>query len=144
MNAKKYLKQLKKLDKMIENKMYEKDHMMSIATRTTSFLGGERVKSSGSHQKMADAVNRFIDLENEIERFIDELVDTRKEIIKVIEQLDSVEYDILHKIYVQYMDFEDVAIVYGKSYSWATHIHGRALKHVQHILDERDKNERSK
>ena len=26
---------------------------------------------------------------------------------------------------------------YGKTYSWATTVHGRALEHVQKILDER-------
>lgn len=138
MEAKDFLKQLKKLDKLIENKMIEQAQWRAIATGTTSHSEGERVQSSGSQQKMADAVCRYMDIEAEINRCIDRLVDVKMDVIKVIEMLDLTEYDLLHKMYVQYLTFDDVAEAYGKSYSWATTIHGRALKKVQRILDERE------
>ena len=139
MNAKLYLKQLKKLDLMINNKIIEKQQWKAIATGTTPKYGGERVQTSSSQQKMADAVCKYIEIEAEIDRCIDKLVDTRKEIISVIEQLDMTEYDVLHKIYVQYMSFYDVADIYDRTYSNITTIHGRALKKVQDILDEKGK-----
>lgn len=137
MDAKKFLQQLKKLDYMITNKIIEKEQWMTIATGTTAQMGGERVQSSGSQQKMADAVGKYIDMEKEIDRIIDELVDTRQDVINVIETLNATEYDLLHKIYVQYMTLDDVADLYEKSYSWVTTVHGRALKNVQKILDSR-------
>lgn len=137
MNARNFLKQPKKLDKMIENKLIEKEQWKSIATGTTAQMGGERVQSSGSQQKMADAIARFIDIEKEIDECIDNLVDTKNDVIAVIEQLNASEYDLLHKVYVQFLTLQEVADLYEKSISWAKTIHKRGLKNVQRILDER-------
>lgn len=137
MDAKQFLRQLKKLDKMIENKIAEKAMWKTIAFGTSAKMDGERVQASGSQQKMADAVCRYVDIEKEIDEQIDKLIDTKQDVISVIEKLKPTEYDILHKMYVQYMSLYDVADIYEKSYSWATTIHGRALKNVQAILDQR-------
>ena len=141
MKAKCFLRQIEKLDSMIKNKVVEQDQWRSIAMGTTAPMGGERVQSSGNKQKMADAVERFVEIERDINRSIDILVDTKNDVISVIEQLKTIEYDILHKLYVQYMSLYDVADIYDKSYSWVTTIHGRALKNVQTILDQREKEE---
>lgn len=137
MNAKEFLRQIKKLDRLIENKLIEIQRWKDIANNTTANLSGERVQSSGNPQKIADAICRYIDLEREINQDIDKLVDAKKDVIGVIEQLNATEYDIIHKIYVQHLTLEDVADAYDRTYSWATTIHGRALKHVQNILNKR-------
>lgn len=137
MRAKDFLKQLPKLNKMIENKMAEKEQWKSIALGTTSFSTSERVQSTPNQQKMSDAVVRCLDIEAEIDQCIDALVDTKKDVISVIEQLEATEYDVLHKVYVQNITLDIVADKYERSYSWATTIHGQALKNVQKILDER-------
>lgn len=135
--AKDFLMQLKKIDKIIENKLIEREQWKSIAMGTTSHSEGERVQSSGSQQKMADAIGRYIDIESEIDRCIDRLVATKQDVISVIEQLDTTEYDLLHVVYVQYLTLEDFAEQYGKSYRWAAGVHGRALVNVLKILKER-------
>ena len=137
MKAQDFLRQLKKLDCLITNKLIEKEQWQAMATGISARVGGERVQSSGSQQKMADAVGRYIDLEKEIDRTVDALIDTKKDVISVIEQLSPIEYDLLHKRYVQYMDLLDIADMYDKSISWVTTMHGRGLKHVQDILDSR-------
>lgn len=137
MKAKDYLKQVQKIDVIIKNKIIEKEQWMSMATSTTASSDGERVQSSGSQQKMADAVVRYVELEADIDRHINSLIATKKDVIEVIEQLPAIEYDILHRVYIQYKDLNDVAAEYGKTYSWITTVHGRALQHVQDVLDER-------
>lgn len=144
MNAKEYLKQVKKLDRLIENKLAEKDQWMSIATRTTQQLTADRVQTSGNTQKVADAVCKYIEIEEEINQFIDKLVDTKREVIGTIERLSATEYDLLHKVYIQYYTFDEFAATSDKTYSWVTTVHGRALKKVQNILDAREKNAVSK
>ena len=151
MEAKIFLKQLQKIDKMIVNKEKEILQWKTIAESTTAKMGGERVQSSGSHDKMADAVCKYTSIIDDVKKYRDELVQKRIEVIAAIEQLENpYEYDILHKIYVgeetiledgtkytHYCDFQEVADSYGMSYSWATTRHGTALKQVQKILDER-------
>ena len=141
MKAKDYLRQLQKLDKLIENKLAEKEQWKAMATSTTQQMSADRVQTSGNPQKMADAVCKIIEIEAEIDAFVDRLVDTKREVISTLERLNPTEYDLLHKVYVQYFTFDDVAIKNNKSYSWVTTVHGRALKNVQLMLDEREKNE---
>lgn len=135
-----YLRQLRKLDLLVQNKLIEKRQWYEIATGVSPNMSGDRVQSSGSQQKMADAINRYIDLELEIDAAIDALVDKKREVIAVIEQLSATEYDLLHKIYVQGKDLQTAADDYDKSYSWITTMHGRALQSVQRILDAGETN----
>ena len=140
MKAKEFMCQVQKLDRIIENKIAEKRKWQELAMGTTSCSNGDRVQSSGSHQKMSDAVCSYVDIESEIDCYIKKLIEKREEIINTIEGLEIVKYDVLHKIYVQGMDFSEIADIYNKSYSWVTTIHGRALKDVQKIIDERSNN----
>lgn len=136
--AQEYLEQIPKLNAMIENKMAEQAQWRGVALGITSNSEGERVQSSGGKQKMADALDRVVDLQAEINSLIDRLVDTKLEIIGTIEQLNATEYDVLHKRYIQGMTFDEVGAAKGKSKSWATTVHGRALQNLNLILDERE------
>ena len=157
MKAKDFMKQLQMLNKMIENKMEEKKQLQAMACSITAQMSGERVQTSGSKDKLGNAVTSYVDIEAEIDHFIDKLYDSRKKVISIIEKLDNpIEYDLLHKMYVgkielkgsdtendaifeiHYMDLYEVAALYNKSYTWATTTHGRALKNVQQLLDERE------
>lgn len=86
------------MDKLITNKQIEVDQWKIIASSSSANSEGERVQSSGNQQKMADAVARYVDIQAEINADIDRLVDLKREIISVIEQLDAISYDILHKV----------------------------------------------
>ena len=138
MRAKDFLSQIRKLDRMIVNKRIEIRQLKEIANNNTGDMTGEKVQSSGNPQRIAEAIVKYVDLEREIFQDINKLIDARRDVISVIEQLNTVEYDVLHKLYVQNFTFQDVATVYDRTYSWATTIHGRALKHVQQILNERE------
>lgn len=136
MEAKTFLRQVEKLDLRIQNKLIEQRQWREIALGITANMGGERVQASGSQSKMADAINKCVDCESEIDRLIDELIDVKKEVIEAIEKVDSpVEYDLLHRRYIQFQTLQEIADHYGYDYGWATTNHGRALKSLQEILD---------
>ena len=137
MKAKEYLRQIIKIDRMINNKIYESMQWKSVALGTTAPVASERVQTSGSKNKMADAMDKYIDLQAEINADIDRLIATKQEIIRTIEQLPAIEYDVLHKVYIQLKTFDVVAIETDHSYSWVTTVHGRALKHVQDLLNKK-------
>ena len=132
-----YLEQIEKLDVRIKNKLIEQMQWKDIALGITANMGGERVQSSGSLSKMADALNKCMDMEVEIDRLIDQLIAIKREVIQTIEKLDSpIEYNVLHMRYVQFKELQEIADHYGKEYGWATTTHGRALKNVQAILEK--------
>lgn len=143
MQAKEYLMQVKKLDRLIRNKQIEIERWREIATGSTANYGGERVQSSGSQQKMADAICELVDIQRELLESVGKLIRARQKIIDTIETLPPAEYDLLHKHYVQDIELRDLPAVYDsedkpRSYSWVTTCHGRALQHVQRILDDNE------
>ena len=87
--AQAYLEQVKKLDLRIKNKLIEKQQWKDIALGITTNTESERVQSSGSLSKMADAIAKCVDMEAEIDKLIDELVVIKTYVIQTIEQLDS-------------------------------------------------------
>lgn len=136
MEAKEFLNQVKKLDLQIKNKLIEKQQWKDIALGITANMDGERVQSTGAKSKMANAIERCVDMEAEIDALVDKLVDTKKEVIQTIEQLDSpTEYNLLHLRYIQYIQLKDIADKWGMEYTNVTTIHGRALKNVQAIRE---------
>lgn len=136
-DAKSFLRQVEMLDARIKNKLIERQQWKDIAVGITASVGGDRVQTSGSQQKMADAVIKCVDMEAEIDRLVDELVNTKREVIATIEKLDSpTEYNVLHKRYIQFMTLQEIADSYNRDYGWATTTHGRALKNVQGLLDK--------
>ena len=139
MDAKVFLSQVKKLDLQIKNKLIEKQQWKDIALGITANMDGERVQSSGGKSKMADAIEKCVDMETEIDSLVDKLIDTKKEVIQTIEQLENpYDYDLLHKKYIQFMTFEQIAEYYGREYTTITTAHGRALKNVQALLERRN------
>lgn len=136
--AKRFLQQIEKLDTLISNKLIEQSQWKSIALSVTAQMNGERVQSSSNPQKMADAINKCVDMGAEIDLLIDELILARHEITSVIEQLSAAEYDVLHRVYIQHKTLDEVAAAKDRSKSWVTTVHGRALQNVQRILDARE------
>ena len=143
LNAFEFLNELKKIDAMIKNKEIEIEQWRSIATSSTVCSEGERVQSSGSKQKMADAVIEFVDITAEVEAEKNRLIRKKRDTICVIEQLPATQYDLLHKIYVQGFTLAEAADIGMKSYSWAKNVHRKGLSNVQKILDEREQNDKS-
>lgn len=150
MKAKPFLLQVQKLDAMIENKRDERMQLYLLATNTTAGAApdtGVRVKSSGNQQRMASTIESVVDMEAEIEGMIRFLFDAKNQIISVIEELETEEYNLLHSMYIgkvlndnrktriKYLTLQEAADDADKSYSWARGVHGRALVKVQKIID---------
>ena len=137
-NAQIYLEQVEKLDSIIKNKLIEKQQWKDIAFGITANMDGERVQSSGAKSKMADAINKCVDMESEIDGLIDKLVDTKKDVIQTIEELYSpIEYNVLHMRYIQYKTLQEIADHYGRDYDWAKLTCKRGCDHVQVILNKK-------
>ena len=136
MNAEDYISQVKALDSMIENSLADSEHWWSIANNTTSNMSGETFDSSHDPHKKEAAICKYLDLKAEA----DALIAKRDGIIETIKKLNSIEYDILHKLYVQYnWTLKKIASKYDRRYEWASQKHRLALKHLQKLIDEQTK-----
>ena len=76
MTAKEYLNQVRLLDLKISQKQEERDHLKAMAAGNSSpVLSKDKVQTSGSGDKMARTVDKYIDLEKEIETMSSQYVD---------------------------------------------------------------------
>lgn len=141
MDARTYLERVSKIDKLIENKSIEMLQWQSIAEGMSSSGSGERVQTSVTLHKMESAAIRVVEIEEEIKLLIEKYIDAKQEIVKTIEMInDATMYDILHKKYIQGMQFEEIGTACNYSRETIKWKHKKALKIIQGILNEREKN----
>lgn len=134
-----FLERVEMNEVIIENKLIEKQQWHELAMMITAHMDGERVQSSGSKSKLADAVIKCLAVEDEVADAVDALIEQKQKAVGIIEQLYSpIEYKLLHMRYIQHIELSDIANHFGKEYTWATTTHGRALKSVEKILNKKE------
>lgn len=139
MKAFDYLNQIKKIDMKINNDMEELEKLQTLATKTTSALGGNKVQASSSQQKMADCVHKIVQLKKDIDSEIDKYVDYKEQVKNLIhEACDADCCRLLYLRYFKYETWEAIAEEMNYSREWiARKLHKKALGQVQTKLDEK-------
>lgn len=134
-----YLEQYEMLFVQMECKIAERQQWHDLSFSITQQMGGERVQSSGSKSKMTDAYDRCMTMEKDIAEEISIVGEKMEEIKQILGQLDnSTEYKVLHQKYILFKQLKTIAENFNADYTWATTVHGRALKSVQDILDRKE------
>lgn len=139
MKALEYLKQIGIMDARINARLEELESLQALATKVTASMGGERVQSSGSQQKMADCVVKIVEMKQEINEAVDRYVDYKREAMALIESCcDADCIKLLHKRYFLQMTWESIAVELNFTYQWVSGgLHQRALSQVQEGLDRK-------
>ena len=126
MNAKEYLGQAYRLDQRINSKLEQVASLNELATKCTSTLTGMPRNPNRGTSTMADAVGKIVDLQAEINRDIDRLVDLKREMVTVIKAVNNTEYQTLLELrYLCFRTWEQIAVDMGYS--------------IQHIYRLREK-----
>lgn len=134
--AQAYLEQDELCAVKIECKLAEVQQWEDLALSITQVMNGVCVQSSGSKDKLGEAVTNCQIAKGEVAVSVKELIAERKEITGVLNQVDNPTwYKLLHQRYIQHKQLKTVAENMNGSYDWAKTTHGRALKCVQKILD---------
>ena len=135
MTAKQFLSQAKKIDKKIDNYVLEMEQLLTLSTKITPNNTEERVQTSGIGDKVGDGAAKIVDVQRELDKWVDELIIKKKEIRNVIEKVDDVKcYDLLYKRYLLYKKWEEIALDMNYTTMGIWKMHGRALKKVEEIL----------
>ena len=126
------------MDAKINADLEELASLETLATRTTSVLGGERVQSSGSQQKMADCVAKIVDMQQQVNEEIDRYIDYKKQARELLPECDSECITLISKRYFHFKTWEEIAVDMNFTYQWVSGgLHQKALAQVQKALDER-------
>lgn len=131
MKAKEYLQRLKRLDTVINQKIKELEELRTMSTSVGGIdYSKERVQTSPSGDALyTKIIYRMIDLDEEINREIDNYVDEKHRIINQIQGLENEKYiKLLYLRYVEFKKFEEIAIEMNFTYQYTIELHGYALK----------------
>lgn len=131
MRAKEYLSQAYRLDQRIDAKIAQVASLNELATKCTATITGMPRNPSPPQSTMADTVAKIVDLEAEINRNIDRLVDLKREIVGVIKSISNPEYQtLLEKRYLCFLTWEQIAVDMNYGIDNIYKLHSKALKCV--------------
>ena len=131
MTAKEYLSQARFLDNRINSKIQQVSSLNELATKCTATISDMPHSPNSGGSTMADAVCKIIDLQEEINKDIDRLVDLKREIMGVIKAVPNVEYQtILEKRYLCFISWEQIAVDMNYSMQHIHRMHSSALKEI--------------
>lgn len=135
-DAKSYLMQVELYDTHINNKLEELQRLKELTRQITSTLKQDVVSHSGNQDKLAEAVAKIVDLENEITVAVDAYIDKKREVGKVLDRIDDADQvSVLHKLYFEYKSWLQIAAEMHMTERNAQYIHGRALQSVRLLLN---------
>ncbi|MBR1553187.1 MAG: hypothetical protein IJ631_04160 [Schwartzia sp.] len=140
MDAKEYLRQAYRLDQAISSKIEQISSLRELATKATAALGTEPVSGSRNPHRLEDAIGKIVDLENEIDRDVDCLIETKRKIMGIIGELGNAEHRILlEQRYLCYNSWAEIAEKMGFGLRWVHILHGRALAEADKIFSKKAK-----
>jgi len=132
MTTKTYLSQARYLDMRIKSKLQQIDDLNALATSCTAVMSGMPHNPSPSTSRMADAIAKIVDLEDEIRCDMTELIDLKKTITGVIKAVANPELQtILEKRYLCYLSWEKIAVDMGYELRYVHKLHNRALEECE-------------
>lgn len=126
MTAKEYLGQAYRLDQRINSKLEQVMSLRELNTKATATMSDLPSGAGHSVYRMQDIIAKIVDLENEINRDIDTLVDLKREMVATIKAVADPECQTLLELrYLCFKTWEQIAV--EMKYS------------IQHIYRLRDK-----
>lgn len=139
MTSKEYLVQAYRIDQRINSKLEQMASLRALATKATSTISGNLPSGSRNVQAMEDIIVKIIDLENEINKDIDTLVDLKREIVGVIKRISNPEYQTLLELrYLCFYSWEKVAVEMEYDLRYVHKLHKKALEQCSVSVSAKD------
>ena len=129
LTAKEYLEQVKQKDARINNLMKDKEALRDKMYSSGSFdYSKERVQASPDQDKYGTLYAMIDEKEREIIRKIDELINFKIRVTDMINDLSDERYiTVLHKKYIRFQSWEQIAIEMGYNTRYVQQLNGQAL-----------------
>lgn len=136
MTTKEYLQRAYKIDKRIKTKLETILRLRDAASNATSTFSAVRSSGTNNTSKVEENILKYMMIEEEINKDIDELYEVKKEIINVIKQVPNEKQRWLLELkYINGKSWVSVSVTMGMSEDHVKgYLHGRALQSVNKII----------
>ena len=132
MTAKEFLEQVRYVDRAIDSKLEQVQKLREETTKATLVVSDMPRSSSPNPQRLEDTILKIIDLEHEINRDIDRLVDMKKGTrVSINDMANPDERLVLELRYLCYKTWPEITDEMGCGESNIYRIHGLALSNFR-------------
>ena len=139
MTAKEFLGQAYRLDQRINSKLQQIDSLRGLTQKVTQSYDNEVVSRTRNVSSLEDAIIRLMEAEELLNMQIDQLVDTKIEIGKLIDMVHNESYRLLlEKRYLCFLSWDQIAAEMHYSRRWVLNKHERALEVADKLLREKE------
>lgn len=137
MTAKEYLSQAYWLDKQIDAKIEQISDLRELTQKVTAMYEGEVVSRSRNLTALQDTIARIMDAEAEINRQIDQLVELKGSISKLLKGIHNDGYRVvLEERYLCFKSWDAIAKELDRSRRCVLEWHERALRIVERLMPQ--------
>ncbi len=131
MNTIRYLNQVKNLNNRINDMIEDVDRLRELATKVSvGEQDPDRVQTSGPSDKVGNIVVKICDMQNDINKRIDEYVDLKETITRQINCLwetDNRYAEVLYKRHILFKSFNEIAKEINYSFAHVKRIYYNAV-----------------
>jgi len=135
LSAKDYLSQAYRIDQRINSKIEQVQSLRNLAAKATATLS-DTPPSKGTRNihRMEDVIVKMMDLESEINKDLNRLIDLKHEIITVVKCVENPELQTLLELrYLCFKTWEEIAVEISWSIRQVYYMHGEALREIEQI-----------
>ena len=131
-----WLLQIRRIDTMIDAKLAEKKRLREMASDITGkpYDGMPFTNTGQVSDKVADAVIRIVECEEQIDRLVEMYAQQKKEILCVLDVLPEREYRIMHLYYIIGETWEQIAQEVGYCETQVWRLKKSALRRLEGML----------
>ena len=132
MNARQWLGRARNIDREIALLQRTKEETRDNLTKITQSYESDGAQTTKDPHKY----DRLVELENEIDQKIDELIDTKREIMNVIYKVeDRNQRQVLISYYLRMMTLEKIAVEMNYSFRQIVNIRRHGIMEVQKLIN---------
>lgn len=129
MQAKQYLRKIKRLNSFVKAK---EEELEEIRTRAESVgcmnLSADKIQTSVNTDKLANDIIKLVMQEKKYEAALNSLYAYKAEAEERIEGIENDDYKLLLTLrYLRFKTFEEIAVEMGFTFQWICELHKRAL-----------------
>lgn len=129
MTAKEYLSQAYWLDRRIDSKLEQLSALRDTTTKATAVMNDTPVSHTRNVFSLQDTIAKIVDMERELDRDIDTLVDLKRDLMKQIKDVKNPEHQTLLELrYLCFKSWDYIADAMGYGINNVFKMHAKALR----------------
>ena len=133
MMAKEFLRQVYRLNELINSDLEELQNLRELSRSVSSPVFEEKISGTrNTDPPFVRYVGKIIDLEKQIQQEVDRLVKLKSDIREAINQMQNVDEKLLLRYrYINFLNWEEICVNLNVSIRTVHRLHSSALQHLK-------------